>query len=99
MGEGQAEKQSQRRLDLLHMAGLKRGAGIMAGERIGRIHMPGAAKGIAGKLVGQNEQRHSPFRRCRPIIVPTRRDRHVKIEKAPAKICVEGRILGEPLVC
>ena len=98
MREWQAEEHAQVRRYMRHMVRCQRQARIMAGERIGRIHVGGAAKGIARDLIGEEDQYEGAFGCADPVVVPACRNRHVKAEKAVKAGLVEGWLLGEPLL-
>ena len=56
MRERQVEEDASRCVDLLVMAGSDRFSGEVASERVGRIHVTGAAEAVARELVEQDHE-------------------------------------------
>jgi len=60
--ERKTEEEPHRRFHRIHMALLMRLQREAPRQRVGRVHVGGAAEGIARKLVGQQEQRQRAWR-------------------------------------
>src|SRR5690606_31193834 len=65
-------------------------------QRIGGVHVPGAAERVARKLVQQDQQRQRAGRAAFPVIEFTPGGSHVQVQETFAECLVEGRVLAEP---
>lgn len=98
MGKGQAEEQPQVSIDRLHIPRCLRQAGDMSGQGVRCVHVRGATKGVARKLVEQDQQRQRALGGIQPSVAFTANHRPMQVEKTLAKASVERWVLGEPLI-
>jgi hypothetical protein len=98
MHEGQIEKAAQQWLELLIQAAFQHAIGDGARHGIGGEGMGAAAIDVAGKLVGQQQQRQGAVRHAFPLRQRAARSIPLDAAEAFADGAVEIGIGGEPAV-
>jgi hypothetical protein len=89
MLERQIEKHPHLLVELHIEAGIDRFLREIAGQRVGGVHVPGAAEAVARQLVEQDHQRQRPFGRVGPVVALPARRGHMLLQEAAAELRVE----------
>jgi len=73
-----------------------RRAPYVSRQRIGRVHVTGSTKGIARKLISQDQKRQRAFWRSNPVVTPPFGDLHMQVQEAFPELVVEAFVFVEP---